>query len=147
MLHDRVKPDRSRPSAAAHHVYVIDDEPDLRQSSCFLMATLDLDCTQFPSGDAFIVAVGDLEPGCILLDVTMRGMSGLEVQAELARRGIDWPIIFMSGHNDVATVVRAIKNGAVEFLEKPFSDEQMLAALHRGFRLLREMSVESAAPG
>ncbi|HWH17837.1 MAG TPA: response regulator [Allosphingosinicella sp.] len=120
-----------------HHVYVIDDEASLRDSSCFLLATLGLACTQYANGQDFLADVETLEPGCILLDVLMRRMGGLEVQAELNRRGIDWPIIFMSGHDDIPTVVRAMKNGAVEFLEKPFSDEQLLASLHRGFVKLR----------
>ena len=118
-------------------VYVIDDEADLRDSSCFLLASLGLTCIQYPSGQAFLDEVERLEPGCLLLDVVMRSMDGLALQSELLRRGIDWPVIFMSGHQDAATVVRAVKNGAVGFLEKPFGDEQLLSALHKGFVRVR----------
>lgn len=120
-----------------HFVYVIDDEAQLRESSCFLLAALGLSCVQYASGSEFLADVGNLEQGCILLDVIMRDMDGLDVQAELNRRGIDWPIIFMSGHQDTGTVVEAVRGGAVDFLEKPFSDEQLLRALHRGFVKLR----------
>lgn len=139
MLHSRL--DRNAAPDAGndpeHFVYVIDDEDDLRESSCFLLATLGINCVQYASGQAFLDAVDTLEPGCILLDVLMRRMGGLEVQDALRERGIEWPIVFMSGHQDVPTVVQAVKNGAVEFLEKPFTDEQLLAALHRGFATLR----------
>lgn len=121
-----------------HKVYVIDDEPSLRESSCFLLATLGLACVQYPGGREFLADVERLEPGCILLDVSMDEMNGLEVQRELLRRSIDWPIILMSGHGDVPTVVEGVKKGAVEFLEKPFTEEQLLTALHRGFVRLRQ---------
>jgi len=133
MLHAPVEADRN-----AHRVYVIDDQPELRESSCFLLTSLGLSCVQYPEGDEFLQDVERLEPGCILLDVVMRKMGGLEVQEELKRRSVSWPIIFMSGHDDVPAVIQAVKNGAVEFLEKPFSEEELLAALHRGFVQLRE---------
>lgn len=138
MLHARLDDEKAARSVDPI-VYVIDDEADLRESSCFLLAALGLNCVQYPSGTAFLEDVETLEPGCILLDVVMRSMGGLEVQAELRRRGIVWPIVFMSGHQDVPTIVSAVKNGAVEFLEKPFSDEALLAALHRGFVKLRDV--------
>lgn len=136
MLHARLD-DEKKVRSDDPFVYVIDDEADLRDSSCFLLAALGLNCVQYPSGAAFLDDVSTLDPGCILLDVIMKNMGGLEVQTELARRGVDWPIVFMSGHQDVPTVVSAVKNGAVEFLQKPFTDEALLAALHRGFVRLR----------
>lgn len=130
--------------APEHFVYVVDDQPALRQSSCFLLTTLGITCVQFSDGREFLRKIDGLRPGCILLDVIMENMDGLEVQAELKRRSVDWPIIFMSGRRDVPAVVKAVKNGAVQFLDKPFSEEQLLAALHRGFVLLRdENSVEA----
>lgn len=137
MLHARLDNDRTFKSVDPF-VYVIDDEVDLRESSCFLLAALGLNCVQYPGGPAFLEDVAGLQPGCVLLDVIMKNMNGLEVQAELLRRGIDWPIIFMSGQQDVATVVSAVRNGAIEFLEKPFTDEALLAALHRAFVKLRD---------
>ncbi|MBA3678453.1 MAG: response regulator [Sphingosinicella sp.] len=120
-----------------HFVYVVDDQAALRQSSCFLLQALGIACTQFANGREFLAEIGHLTPGCVLLDVKMEAMDGLEVQTELKRRGFDWPIIFMSGQRDVPAVVQAVKNGAVQFLDKPFSEEQLLAALHSGFVLLR----------
>ena len=120
-----------------HIVYVIDDEQLLRQSSCLLINALGLSCVQYPDGPSFLRDVETLTPGCILLDVMMNEMSGLDVQAEPQKRGIDWPIVFMSGRSDVPTVVQAVRKGAVEFLPKPFTDEELLAALHRGFVTLR----------
>jgi two-component system response regulator FixJ len=138
MLHARLD-DEQTVKSADPFVYVIDDEADLRESSCFLLAALGLNCVQYPSGTAFLEDVADLEPGCILLDVVMRNMGGLEVQAELRGRGINWPVVFMSGHQDVPTVVSAVQSGAIEFLAKPFTDEALLAALHRGFIKLRSV--------
>ncbi|MDQ3139919.1 MAG: response regulator [Pseudomonadota bacterium] len=140
MRHAQIDPETAseRPRQSANLVYVVDDEAHLRDSSCFLLATLGLDCVQFEGGADFLGQLATLDPGVILLDMRMRGMSGLEVQAELTRRGVGWPVVFMSGHQDVPVIVEAIKSGAVEFLEKPFSDEQLLAALHRGFRMLKD---------
>lgn len=140
MLHARLDTDTQglRPFGQGNAiVYVIDDEADLRESSCFLLAALGLTCIQYPSGQAFLDDVEGLQAGCLLLDVVMRSMDGLALQSELLRRGIDWPVIFMSGRQDAATIVRAMKNGAVGFLQKPFGDEQLLSALHKGFVRLR----------
>ncbi|HEY0626022.1 MAG TPA: response regulator [Allosphingosinicella sp.] len=138
MLHEPLGSRDSQRARAAPVVYVIDDEPHLRESSCFLLRSLDLACIQFPDGRAFLDALHGLQPGCILLDARMRSVGGLEVQDELGRRGVDWPIVFMSGYHDIPTVAEAMKNGAVEFLEKPFAEEELLAALHRGFVKLRK---------
>jgi two-component system response regulator FixJ len=141
MLHSRLLSDGAQnpfPAIRKHLVYVIDDEPELRASSCFLIEALGLSCIPYACGKDFLRDVNRLEPGCILLDVRMWEMSGLAVQQELLRRGVAWPIVFMSGDDDLATVVKAIKNGAIEFLEKPFNDEKLLAALHRGFIVLRD---------
>lgn len=139
MLHSRLDPhDRAGGGAGDRHiVYVIDDERDLRHSSCFLIGTLGLDCMQFPSGRAFLAEVDRLEPGCLLLDMWMEGLSGVEVQHALHERGLDWPIIFMSGRRDMPDLVEAARQGGVEFLDKPFDEEHLLAALHRGFVALR----------
>ena len=120
-----------------HFVYVVDDELPFRRSSCFLIGALGLTCFQYPDGATFLRDVETLKPGCVLLDVFMEPVGGLEVQNELLRRGIDWPIVFMSGASDVPIIVEAVRKGAVEFLEKPFTEEELLAALHRGFVKLR----------
>jgi two-component system response regulator FixJ len=143
MLHTPLEADVD-PDACAHatehFVYIVDDQSALRESSAFLLAALGIASLQYPGGREFLEDIPNLIPGCILLDVEMHEIDGLEVQAELKRRDLDWPIIFMSGHKDTATIVQAMKGGALEFLEKPFTDEQLLAALHRGFVRLRNLS-------
>jgi two-component system, LuxR family, response regulator FixJ len=144
MLHAR--PDRLAEGATdgeSHFVYVVDDEAELRKSACFLLVSLGLACVHFSSGEAFLDEVPRLKPGCILLDLRMQGRNGLAVQQELSERGVDWPIIFMSGDADGRSVVQATEHGAVEFIKKPFSEEELLAALHRGFVVLREVEVEA----
>jgi RNA polymerase sigma factor (sigma-70 family) len=87
----------------------------------------------FLSAEAFLEEAEDAAEGVMLLDQRMIGMSGLELQAELARRGIDLPIIFITGHGDVQMSVKAIKAGAINFLEKPFSDEDLIASIREAF--------------
>jgi two-component system response regulator FixJ len=138
MLHAPFTNEANEASRDAEHiVYVIDDEPLLRRSSCYLIAALGLSCIQYESGPHFLSAIDDLQPGCILLDMVMTPMDGLGVQSELLARGIDWPIIFMSAAPRTRAIVAAMQQGAVEYLEKPFLDEDLLAALHRGFVKLR----------
>ena len=136
MLQSRVQSDAAARGAAElrHVVYVIDDEPALRRISCQLIAALGITSVEYARGEDFLRDVEGLEPGCILLDVAMEPMNGLEVQRELRRRYIDWPVIFMSG----ALRIRASGGDAVEFLEKPFSDEDLMRALHLGFMSLRK---------
>ena len=83
----------------------------------------------FPSAEAFLEETDDRAAGVLLLDQRMTGMSGMELQAELPRRGIDLPIIFISGHADVQMSVKAVKAGAIDFLEKPFTNEALLASI------------------
>lgn len=92
----------------------------------------------FGSGADLLEALPDLQPGCILLDVRMPEMDGFAVMAELERRAIDWPIIVMTGHGEVPVAVRAMKLGAVDFIEKPFSEEGLLAAFQSAFTILEE---------
>ncbi|HEY0626594.1 MAG TPA: response regulator [Allosphingosinicella sp.] len=119
-------------------IYIIDDDSMLSNSLKFMFQTLKLEARAFPSGDAFIQALPSLEPGCVILDVNMPGRDGFRVQKEMLERGFDWPVIFMTGHPEVPKIVRAVKLGAVECIIKPFQDEELLAALHEGFRHLRQ---------
>lgn len=112
-------------------VYLVDDEETIRRSTSFMLKSSGLSVTSFETGIAFLKVAKSLEPGCILLDIRMPGMDGLEVQAELAAQGVTMPIIFMTGHGDITTAVRAMKAGAVDFLEKPFEKSVLLAALER----------------
>lgn len=108
-------------------VYVIDDDPSVRSSVRFLLATLKLGCRGFASGREFLDTVDALDPGCILLAVRMPGPA---VPEELDRRGIRWPIVFMTGAPG--------KPASADCIAKPFSDESLLTALHKGFVALRQ---------
>jgi two-component system, LuxR family, response regulator FixJ len=92
----------------------------------------------FASGLDFLEALPDLEPGCILLDLRMPQMDGFAVMDALAERKIDWPIIVMTGHGEVPVAVRAMKLGAVDFVEKPFSEQTLLACFSQAFAILKE---------
>jgi two-component system, LuxR family, response regulator FixJ len=117
---------------------VVDDDRDVRRSLSFMLGASDLRSHPFGSGEDFLEALPDLQPGCILLDLRMPQMDGFHVMDELARREIDWPIIVMTGHGEVPVAVRAMKLGAVDFIEKPFSEEALLACFGTAFTLLDE---------
>ena len=103
-----------------------------------MLGTAELSSRPFASGADFLESLGEVEPGCILLDIRMPEIDGFEVMAELARRGIDWPVIVMTGHGEVSIAVRAMKLGAVDFIEKPFDEGLLLSSLERAFGLLRD---------
>ncbi|MGQ0559937.1 MAG: response regulator transcription factor [Sphingosinicella sp.] len=117
-------------------VYVVDDDRDVRRSLSFLLGASGLQSHPFGSGEDFIAALPDLRPGCVLLDLRMPQMDGFDVMAELATREIDWPVILMTGHGDVPVAIRGMKSGAVDFIEKPFSEESLLACFGPAFQLL-----------
>jgi two-component system, LuxR family, response regulator FixJ len=122
----------------SHSVYVIDDDRDVRRSLSFMLGASDIRAHPFGSGEDFIEALPDLAAGCILLDLRMPRMDGFHVMSELSQRGIDWPVIVMTGHGEVPVAVRAMKLGAVDFIEKPFSEEALLACFGVAFDLLEE---------
>jgi FixJ family two-component response regulator len=113
-------------------VFVIDDDPAMRDSIKFLFQSVGLQTVTFASAAEFRQATLPDVPSCLVLDVRLPGLSGLEFQAELARAHIAIPIVFMSGHGDIQMTVKAMKAGAIEFLEKPFRDEEMLNAVRLG---------------
>ena len=119
-------------------VYVVDDDRSVRLMVSYMLSDAGLRSHPFAAGADFVAALGDLEPGCILLDLRMPEMDGLEVMAELVRRTIDWPVVFMTGHGDVPVAVEAMKLGAIDFLQKPFTAEALLSTFERGFALLDE---------
>jgi RNA polymerase sigma factor (sigma-70 family) len=110
-------------------VYVIDDEESVRVALSRLICSVGLAVHTFSSADEFLATAIPEGPACVLLDVRMPGMSGLEVQQRLAGAGIGLPIIFLTGHADVEITVRAMKAGAIEFLTKPFHDQELLDAI------------------
>ena len=126
-------------------VYVVDDEEAVRRSVSFLLRASGFQAELFASGTEFLREVKGLEPGCVLLDVRMPEMDGLEVQRELVQRGVMLPVIVLTGHGDISTAVQAMKHGAVDFLEKPFEKAALLAALDVGFARLGAAGEEADA--
>ncbi len=123
------------PATPQPTVYIVDDDPGVRKSLGWLIETLGVPVKTFASALIFLDAFDVQMPGCLVLDVVMPGMSGLELQEELRRRGAEIPVIMLTGYGDVPTAVRALKNGAIEFLEKPFDDDVLLQQIQRGLTL------------
>ena len=128
-------------------IYVVEDDDEVAHSIRFMLSTLKIECETFPTGADFLRVVSSFKPGCILLDVRLPDTNGIQVQEELVKRGIDWPVIFMTGEAGVSTIVKAIKAGAVEFLIKPFSDKDLLAALQAGQARLQASTQAKATGG
>jgi FixJ family two-component response regulator len=118
-------------------VLVVDDDPSMREAMKCLFETVGLQTLTFASASDFRHAKLPNVSSCLVLDVRMPGLSGLDFQTELAKANIRIPIVFMTGHGDIHMASRAMKAGAIEFLEKPFRDEEMLAAVRLGFELDR----------
>jgi two-component system response regulator FixJ len=110
-------------------VHVVDDDADVRRSLERLLLSAGFTPVLHDSASAVLDSESGLSEGCILLDVWMPGMGGLELQARLNDLGVRLPVILMTGHGDVPTAVRAMKAGAVDFIEKPFDDERLLASI------------------
>ncbi|AYG62687.1 response regulator transcription factor [Rhizobium jaguaris] len=115
-------------------VYVIDDDESVRNALEDLLASVDLNVISFGSTQAFLDNGLADAPACLVLDIRMPGQSGLDFQREMTRLGIRLPIIFITGHGDIEMSVRAMKDGAIEFLTKPFRDQDLLDAIHQGIR-------------
>ena len=116
-------------------VYIVDDDQATRKSLRWLVETLGVPVQTFHCAVSFLDAYDPSMPGCLVLDMMMPGMSGLELQRELNDRGIDIPVIVLTGYADVATAVRTLKGGAVEFLEKPFNDDVLLEQIRLALAL------------
>jgi two-component system response regulator FixJ len=116
-------------------VYIVDDDQATRKSLRWLVETLGVPVQTFHCAVSFLDAYDPSMPGCLVLDMMMPGMSGLELQRELNERGIDIPTIVLTGYADVATAVRTLKGGAVEFLEKPFNDDVLLEQIRLALAL------------
>lgn len=114
---------------AAPVVFVVDDDASVRSSLKFLLSTVGLQAETLDSADSFLHKKRPDVPSCLVLDVRLPGLSGLDFQRELAARNICIPIVFLTGHGDIPMSVRAMKAGAVEFLTKPFRDQDLLDAV------------------
>lgn len=119
-------------------VFVVDDDPSIRSSLKFLMSSVGLQVEGFDSADALLKRNLPDAPSCLVLDVRLRGLSGLDFQRQLAARNCHIPIIFITGHGDIPMSVRAMKAGAVEFLTKPFRDQDLLDAVRIALEKDRE---------
>ena len=115
-------------------VFVVDDDPQMRKSLCRLLDAAGLGNEAFASATEFLEAYDSTRPGCLLLDVRMPDMSGLECQTKLAESGIEIPVILISGTADVRTAVQAMERGAIDLLEKPFDDERLLERVELAFQ-------------
>jgi two-component system response regulator FixJ len=129
-------------------ICVVDDDAGARTSLRLLLKSLGLNAIAYDSAAAFLSGYDPEQPGCLLLDIRMPGMSGLELQQELNRRGTLSPIIFITGHGDVAMAVEAMQQGAFDFLQKPFRDQELLDHVQRALvkdRAIRDELREHAA--
>ena len=121
-------------------VHVIDDDADVRHSLSFLLSTAGLAVQVHESAVAFLKMLPGVEGGCIVTDVRMPGMDGIELQRRLQSQKNSIPVIVMTGHGDIALAVEAMKAGAVDFIEKPFDDEVLIAAIKSALARKRQQS-------
>jgi len=119
-------------------VHLVDDDEAIRRSVGFALKTSGFHVRAYESGVELLKSAAHLEPGCILLDIRMPGMDGLEVQSALREKGILLPVIIMTGHGDVTLAVQAMKAGAVDFIEKPFEKTVLLSAIEHGVERLKQ---------
>lgn len=117
-------------------IYIVDDEAPIRRAVGFMLKTSGYTVKSWPSGTAFLKDVRHLEPGCILLDLRMPEMDGLEVQQALIDRGVAMPVVLVSGNGDISTAVRAMRAHAVAFIEKPFARPDLFGAVEEAFARL-----------
>ncbi|MBW8784672.1 MAG: response regulator transcription factor [Novosphingobium sp.] len=119
-------------------VHLVDDDEAIRRSASFMLRTAGLVVKTYASGIELLDAASELTQGCILLDVRMPEMDGLEVQRALREHGVFLPVIIMTGHGDVGLAVQAMKDGSVDFIEKPFEKSVLMSALDAGFGYLEQ---------
>ena len=120
-------------------VHLVDDDGAIRRSASFMLKTSGYQVKSYESGVELLKSTSELSQGCILLDIRMPGMDGLEVQQALQEKGVTLPVIIMTGHGDVTLAVRAMKAGAIDFIEKPFEKATLLGAIEQGLKRLREV--------
>ncbi len=120
-------------------VFIVDDDDAVRNALQTLVESMDIQSCAFDNVQAFLDNYNPKQPGCLVLDVRMPQLSGLELQEHLKRQGINTPIIFVSGHSTVSMAVRTLKAGAIDFLEKPFDDQMLLDSIQRALECDRLM--------
>lgn len=125
-------------------IHLVDDDEAVRRSASFLLRTSGYLVKTYASGVEFLAAAKEAVPGCILLDVRMPEMDGLAVQKALKERGVLMPVIVLTGHGDIAIAVQAMKEGAVDFIEKPFDKAVLFSAIEEGFARIEDASRRGA---
>ena len=125
-------------------VHVVDDDDDVRNSVALLLEASGYEVAAYPSGVDFLDTLGAAIPGCILLDIHMPEMNGLEVQRQLTERGVQWPVIVLTGQSDISLAVQAMNHGAFEFLEKPYLNDALLEAVGDAFARLEATGEDRA---
>jgi two-component system response regulator FixJ len=123
-------------------VHLVDDDEAIRRSVGFMLKTSGFQVRTYESGVDFLKSATSLDPGCILLDIRMPGMDGLEVLGALRAKGVSLPVIIMTGHGDVSLAVQAMKAGALDFIEKPFEKAVLLSAIEHGIERLKRSAAE-----
>lgn len=129
----------------AAKVFIVDDDESVREALSGLIRSVGLPVESFATAHDFLKSLGPDEPGCLILDVRLPGLSGLDLQRELANANIHTPIIFITGHGDIPMSVKAMKAGAVEFLTKPFRDQDLLDAIQQALERDRTAREERLA--
>jgi RNA polymerase sigma factor (sigma-70 family) len=129
-------------STAKPTVYIVDDDQSIRHAMEFLMRSVGFDYAIFHSGDDFLARYSNDFAGCLLLDIRMPGLGGLELQDKLVEMGSTLPIIFITGHGDVPMAVEAMQKGAVDFIQKPFRDQELLERIGTAMQADRERRSE-----
>ena len=134
--------DSSQSHTSSQIVYVVDDDPAIRYAMQALMESVNLRHEIFSSADEFLKNEAEHRAGCLVLDIRMPGLGGLELQEELIERGSTLPIIFITGHGDVPMAVEAMQKGAVDFIQKPFRDQELLDRVRDALMTDKEQRAE-----
>jgi two-component system response regulator FixJ len=131
--------------ASLSEVYVVDDDEAIRRSLTFLLRTAGIPSQSYDSALSFLRDVDRLAPGCIITDIRMPGMDGLEMVRQLKEKDVPHPVIVITGHGDIPLAVEAMKAGAIDFIEKPFRDDVLLAAVRTALNVDEKASANDAA--
>jgi FixJ family two-component response regulator len=125
-------------------VFIVDDDEAVRDSIGMLLDTVDIPYKAYPSAQDYLADSRDNDRGCLVLDIRMPGMSGLELQEKLMELGVSTPIVFITGHGDIPMAVEAMKKGAIDFIRKPFRDQELLDRIQEALTLDRDREADSA---
>ena len=126
-------------------VYIVDDDPDLRIAVSLLVRSVHLHAIMFSSASEFLDSYNPQQPGCLVLDVRLPGMTGLELQQQLKARGIRLPVIMVTGHGEISLATQAMRAGALDFLQKPYSPHTLLERIFEALKLDKELRDKSSA--